>query len=33
MANVRPDGHIWALEFNLYVCFSFRGNGTFLAEI
>ena len=28
MAKVKPDGHIWALEFNLYVCFSFRGNRT-----
>ena len=23
MAKVKPDGHIWALEFNWYVCFSF----------
>ena len=28
MAKVKPDGHIWALEFNRYVCFSFRGNLT-----
>ena len=28
MAKVKPDGHIWALEFNWYVCFSFRGNRT-----
>ena len=28
MAKVNPDGHIWALEFNRYVCFSFRGNRT-----
>ena len=28
MARVKPDGHIWALEFNRYVCFSFRGNRT-----
>ena len=28
MAKVRPDGHIWALEFNRYVRFSFRGNRT-----
>ena len=28
MAKVKPDGHIWGLEFNRYVCFSFRGNGT-----
>ena len=28
MAKVKPDGHIWALEFNRYVCFSFLGNRT-----
>ena len=28
MAKVKPNGHIWALEFNRYVCFSFRGNPT-----
>ena len=28
MVTVKPDGHIWALEFNRYVCFSFRGNWT-----
>ena len=28
MAKVKSDGHIWALEFNRYVCFSFRGNQT-----
>ena len=28
MAKVKPDGHTWALEFNRYVCFSFRGNRT-----
>ena len=28
MAKVKSDGHIWGLEFNRYVCFSFRGNGT-----
>ena len=28
MAKVKPDGHIWSLEFNRYVCFSFRGNQT-----
>ena len=28
MAKVKPDVHIWALEFNRYVCFSFRGNRT-----
>ena len=34
-AKVKPIGHIWGLEFNRYVCFSFRGNaiGPFLAEI
>ena len=26
MAKVKPDGHIWGLEFNRYVCFSFLGN-------
>ena len=28
MAKVKPDGHIWALESNQYVCFSFRANRT-----
>ena len=28
MAKDKPDGHIWALEFNRYVHFSFRGNRT-----
>ena len=28
MAKVKPGGHIWALEFNRYVCFSFCGNRT-----
>ena len=28
MAKVKPIGHIWGLEFNRYVCFSFRGNRT-----
>ena len=28
MAKVKPNVHIWALEFNRYVCFSFRGNRT-----
>ena len=28
MAKDKPYGHIWALEFNRYVCFSFRGNRT-----
>ena len=26
MVEVKPYGHIWALKFNRYVCFSFRGN-------
>ena len=28
MAKVKTNGHIWTLEFNRYVCFSFRGNRT-----
>ena len=28
MAKVKSDGHIWGLELNRYVCFSFRGNWT-----
>ena len=28
MPKVKPDGHIWALKVNRYVCFSFRGNQT-----
>ena len=28
IAKVKSDDHIWALEFNRYVCFSFRGNRT-----
>ena len=28
MAKVITDGHIWALEFNRYVCFLFHGNQT-----
>ena len=28
MVKVKPDGHFWGLEFNRYVCFSFRGNRT-----
>ena len=28
MVNFKPIGHIWGLEFNRYVCFSFRGNLT-----
>ena len=26
MAKVKSDGRIWGLEFNRYVCFSFRDN-------
>ena len=26
MVKVKPIGHIWDLEFNRYVCFSFHGN-------
>ena len=26
MAKVKPNGHIWSLEFIRYVCFSFHGN-------
>ena len=28
MAKAKLDGPIWGLEFNRYVCFSFRGNRT-----
>ena len=28
MSKVKPNGHIWGLEINRYVCFSFRGNWT-----
>ena len=28
MAKVKTDGHIWAVEFNRYVCFLFQGNRT-----
>ena len=28
MVKVKSIGHIWGLEFNRYVCFSFRGNRT-----
>ena len=28
LAKVKPDGDIWGLGFNRYVCFSFRGNRT-----
>ena len=30
MAKVKPSGHIWGLELNRYVCFSFPGNRTTL---
>ena len=32
MAKVKPDGHIWALEFNLFA-FRFVAIEPFLAEI
>ena len=28
MVKVKSIGHIWGMEFNRYVCFSFRGNRT-----
>ena len=28
IVKVTPTGHTWGLEFNRYVCFSFRGNRT-----
>ena len=28
MVKFKPIGHIWGLEFNRYICFSFRGNRT-----
>ena len=28
MVKVKPVSHIWGLEFNPYVCFSFRSNRT-----
>ena len=28
MVKFNPIAHIWGLEFNRYVCFSFRGNPT-----
>ena len=28
IAKIKPTGHIWGLEFNQYVCFSFRGSQT-----
>ena len=30
MAKVKPNGHIWGLEFNRCVCFLFRGNWTII---
>ena len=30
IAKVKPDGYIWGLKFNQYVCFSFCGNRTIL---
>ena len=33
MVEVKSNGHIWGLEFNWCVCFSFRGNQTIFAEI
>ena len=30
MVKVKPSGHIWGLEFNRYVCFSFCGNWAIL---
>ena len=32
MANVKPNGPIWGIEFNRYVCFSFRGNRTICGQ-
>ena len=31
MAKVKPDGPIWGLSLNWYVCFLFRGNWTIFA--
>ena len=33
MAKVKPDGHIWALEFKDMFAFCFVAIGPFLAEI
>ena len=33
MAKVKPDGDIWGLKFNLYVCFSLRGNRTIFGKV
>ena len=30
MVKAKPDGHIWGLQFNRYVCFLFLGNRTIL---
>ena len=32
MAKIKPTGHIWGLEFNQYVCFSFRGSQTIFGQ-
>ena len=33
MAKVKPIGHIWGLESNWYVCFSFHGNQTLIQSL
>ena len=33
MAKVKPNGHIWGLNLNWYICFLFRRNRTILAKI
>ena len=33
MAKVKPNDHIWGIEFNRYVYVLFRGNLTISAEI
>ena len=33
MVKFKFVGHIWGLDFNLNVVFSFRGSETILAEI
>ena len=30
MAKVKPNGHLWVLKLNWYICFLFRGNYTIL---
>ena len=32
MIKVKSDGHIWGIEFNRYVCVSFRGNRTIFSR-